>query len=205
MLLEHCVNTNLYQRCVHVWLNNEVEIFVSKTSIFLILQPVKIGRIHVVVVVMNVSFCDCAAQLSSYTTVLDRYKIVQSSKYFIDIHQTCRYGQRYINIHQKRNKDKIKYNVTLYHKLICKISWTIFFRKCFFFSFHEWVIRGNKGKFHFLVSRLVSFAQKVTSVYPFYTTALIAALSSVKLKANQIIDYTAFIHSAYTTRMLQPI
>ena len=27
-----------------------------------------------------------------------------SSKYFIDIHQTCRYGQRYINNHQKRNK-----------------------------------------------------------------------------------------------------
>ena len=30
-------------------------------------------------VVMNVSFCACAAQVSSYTTVLDRYKIVQSS------------------------------------------------------------------------------------------------------------------------------
>ena len=29
---------------------------------------------------MNVSFCACAAQVSSYTTVLDRYKIVQSSK-----------------------------------------------------------------------------------------------------------------------------
>ena len=27
---------------------------------------------------------------------LDRYKVVQSSKYFIDIHQTCWYGQRYI-------------------------------------------------------------------------------------------------------------
>ena len=51
---------------------------------------------HSYVVVMNVSFCDCAAQLSSYTTVLDRCKIVQSLKYFIDIHQTCRYGQRYI-------------------------------------------------------------------------------------------------------------
>ena len=30
-------------------------------------------------VVMNVSFCACAAQVSSYATVLDRYKIVQSS------------------------------------------------------------------------------------------------------------------------------
>ena len=55
-------------------------------------------------VVMNVSFCECAAQLSLYTAVLDRYKIVQ--KYFIDIHQTCEYGQRYINNHQKTTKKK---------------------------------------------------------------------------------------------------
>ena len=61
------------------------------------------NRPYSYVVVMKVLFCDCAAQLSSYTTVLDHYKIVQSSKYFY-IHQTCRYGQRYINNHQKRNK-----------------------------------------------------------------------------------------------------
>ena len=67
------------------------------------------NRPYSYVVVMNVSFCDCAAQESSYTTVLDHYKIVQSSKYFIDIHQTCRYGQRYINKHQKE-KQKIKLN-----------------------------------------------------------------------------------------------
>ena len=36
------------------------------------------NRPYSYVVVMNVSFCAWAAQLSSYTTVLDRYKIVQS-------------------------------------------------------------------------------------------------------------------------------
>ena len=61
------------------------------------------------VIVMNVSFCDCAAQLSAYTTVLDLYKIVQSSKYFIDIHQTCRYGQRsWSKIHKQSSKKKQK-------------------------------------------------------------------------------------------------
>ena len=37
------------------------------------------NRPYSYVVVMNVSFCACAAQVSSYTTVLGRYKIVQSS------------------------------------------------------------------------------------------------------------------------------
>ena len=98
--------TYRFQRCMHVWLNNKVEIFVWKTSKFLWLQPVKISRIHMLLSWMSRSalaqlsshttvvdrdkivqsilltftkhFCACAAQLSSYTTVLDRYKIDQS-------------------------------------------------------------------------------------------------------------------------------
>ena len=49
----NCVNTNLFQRCVHVWLNNEVEIFGWNPAKFLWLPPVKIGRIHMMLLWMS--------------------------------------------------------------------------------------------------------------------------------------------------------
>ena len=64
--VKHCVNTNLFQRCVHVWLNNEVESFVWKTRKFLWLPPVKIGRIHMMLSWMSRS---ALAQLSLYLNI----------------------------------------------------------------------------------------------------------------------------------------
>ena len=41
------MNTNLFQRCVHVWLDSGVEIFYLKTGPFFAAQPVKIIRLRV--------------------------------------------------------------------------------------------------------------------------------------------------------------
>ena len=76
-----CYNIVWTPTCFNVWCmakQQSQNFCVKKTSNFPSVQPVTIGCIHMLSW-MHVSFSECAAQLSLYTTVLDRYKITLRS------------------------------------------------------------------------------------------------------------------------------